>query len=213
MAGTKTLGNLKARVADELDRSDLAPQIALAIEDAITEAASNRFWFNEVRGLAIPLSAGMNYYTSDSYVALTEIDNIYFLTNGVRRKLYEESNNWLDELVTGSVSQGEPYLYSRYGDSLRVYPDPNAAYTLYVDGVSRLPALTSDNAYNAWTNEGERLVRALAKRTLLVDVIRDMDEAQVQEQLVQRYTKELLDKSFDRASTGRMWSSDDMVRW
>ncbi len=213
MAGTKTLGDLKARIADELDRSDLASQIALAIQDAITEAAGNRFWFNEVRSLTVSATQGTEYYTDTNLSALSEIDAVYFLSNGVRRPLYEQDNEYLNGLSDGVTSQGEPYLYSRYGDSLRIYPLPNAAYTLYVDGVSKLPDLTTDASYNAWTNEGERLVRAIAKRILLMDVIRDFEEAQSQEVLVQKYTKELLEKSYDRAATGQMWPSDRWRRW
>jgi hypothetical protein len=212
VAGTKTLGDLKARIADELDRSDLASQIALAVEDAITEAAGNRFWFNEVRGLNVSLTQGQAYYETDDLANLTQIDNIYFLVNGTRRAVYSEDNNALNMMLDGAQVQGEPYLYSRYA-GLRMYPVPNGAYTLYIDGVSRLPSLVSDASFNAWTNEGERLVRAIAKRNLLVDVIRDAEEAQVQDLLVQKYTKELLEKTYDRIATGTMWSSERSLGW
>jgi hypothetical protein len=36
---TRTLGDLKTRIADELARSDLTSQIALAVSQAIEEAA------------------------------------------------------------------------------------------------------------------------------------------------------------------------------
>jgi hypothetical protein len=206
VAGVKTLGDMKARIADELIRPDLASQIALAIDDAITEAASNRFWFNEVRGLTLPLVAGTEYYTSDDYSALTDIDAAYYYVSGVRRFVYPDSQVTVDWMTDGSVPQGVPYVYSRYGAELRIYPVPNDVYTLYIDGVSRLNQLTADTDTNAWMNEGERLIRAIAKRDLFLNVMRDIDPDEIERQqlLVTNYTNELIGKSYDRAATGRL---------
>jgi hypothetical protein len=204
LGSSRTLGDLKARIADELDRSDLTSQIGLAIDDAITEAASNRFWFNEVRGLVIPLAAGQEYYGSNDFSALTEIDAIYLSINGQRRNMFPASSLTIDQWRDGSTPTGEPYQWARYGTSLRVYPTPAIAYSLVVDGVSRLPALINDAQANAWTNEGEKLIRAIAKRELLANVIRDFEEAQAQQQLVTNALKELQGKSYDKSATGQM---------
>lgn len=202
----RTLGDLKARIADELDRADLTSQIGLAIDDAITEAASNRFWFNEVRGLVVSLVAGQEFYGSDDLSALTEIDAVYLSINGQRRNMYPASSYEFDQWRDGTAAQGEPYRWSRYGTSLRLYPTPSVAYTLVVDGVSRLPALANDAQANGWTNEGEKLIRAIAKRELLANVIRDFEEAQAQQQLVTNALNELLGKNYDKSATGQMAS-------
>lgn len=202
----RTLGDLKGRIADELDRSDLASQIGLAVDDAITEAASNRFWFNEVRGLAIPLVAGQEYYGSDDFSALTVIDAVYLSINGQRRNMHPATSLEFDCWRDGTAAAGEPYRWARYGTSLRLYPTPSVAYSLVVDGVSRLPALANDAQANAWTNEGEKLIRAIAKRELLANVIRDFEEAQAQQQLVKNALAELMGKSYDKSATGRMAS-------
>jgi hypothetical protein len=60
----RTLGDLKARIADELARADLTSQIALAISQAIEEACTHRFWFMEYAGLPLSLTAGTAIYTS-----------------------------------------------------------------------------------------------------------------------------------------------------
>lgn len=204
LGSVRTLGDLKARIADELDRSELTSQIALAIDDAITEAASNRFWFNEVRGLEIPLYAGQEYYYSDDYAALTEIDSVYLTIGSQRRNMYPVNSLDIDQWRDGTAASGEPYRWARYGTNLRVYPTPSINYSLFVDGVTRFAALPDDAQSNAWTNEGEKLVRAIAKRELLANVIRDFEEATAQQQLVTNALNELLGKSFDRASTGQM---------
>jgi len=200
----RTLGQVKARIADELDRADLTSQIGLAIDDAISEAAQNRFWFNEVRGLLVPLYAGQEYYGSDEFSAMTEIDAVYLSINGQRRNLYPANDLELNQWRDGTAADGEPYRWARYGSSLRLYPTPRITYSLYVDGVSRLPPLINDAQANAWTNEGEKLIRAIAKRELLANVIRDFDEAQAQQQLVANAQKELVNKSYDRMASGQM---------
>jgi cysteine synthase len=78
---TRTLGDLKSRIADELARADLEPQIALAITDAIEEASTHRFWFMETRGLTINLSAGVAYYAAADMADLIEIDRLVLVTS------------------------------------------------------------------------------------------------------------------------------------
>lgn len=204
MAGTRTYGDLKARIADELIRPDLSSQIALAVQDAILEASGTRFWFNEVRGLTLPLVIGQEYYTSTDISALTQIDDAWIVVGGGRRTVFPIDNILLDEMIEGGPFSGEPYRYSRYGDSLRFYPYPGDTYTLYLNGVSQLSPLVNDADLNGWTNEGERLIRAIAKRELLIHVIQDTDAAQVQQLLAERYKKDLLQQSYDRAATGQM---------
>lgn len=206
LPATRTLGDLKARVADELARADLTSQIALAIDDAIDEAATNRFWFNEARGLTFPTVIGQEYYTSDDISALNEIDGLWIVVNGQRRNLRPAGDGQIDGMREGNQSDGEPYLWSRYGTRLRFYPTPDKVYTVTLDGVSSLAPIGSDLNGNAWTDpkQGERLVRALAKRNLLAEVIRDFEEAKVQDGLAQRYREELLAQTHGRIATGRM---------
>jgi hypothetical protein len=62
-----------------------------------------------------PCAAGTEYYTSDDYAALTEIDAVYFYVGSQRRPVYVTGNLEMDQLAEGSVSGGEPYRFSRYG--------------------------------------------------------------------------------------------------
>lgn len=203
IAGQRTLGDLKARIADELARADLAPQIALAIDDAISEAATHRFWFNEVRGVTFPIAPGDDYYGSIDLSAMTEIDDLWLIENGQRRNLRPGNDLDFDRLASGTASIGTPYMWSRYGDFLRFYPLPDREYIVTVDGVTRFPPMV-DEEWNPWTTAGERYIRALAKREVLANVIRDFDEAEAQDALAVRYRTELLSQTHDRAFTGQM---------
>lgn len=203
---TRTLGELKTRIADELARADLASQIALAVTQAIEEACTHRFWFMEVRGLTLPLSGGTSVYATDDIANLLEIDRLILMVSGQRRTLRPMSDDELDRLNDGTAPQGEPYAYSRYGDQLRFYPVPTQNYTVYIDGLTKGSTLNSDVDSNIWTDvaRGERYIRALAKRQILADVIRKPDAAMVQDNLAVRYREELWDQTHSRTATNEM---------
>jgi hypothetical protein len=203
---TRTLGDLKTRIADELARGDLTSQIALAISQAIEEACTHRFWFMETRGLTLPITGGTATYATSDIANLIEIDRLVLMVGGQRRTLREMSDDELDLFNDGTPPSGEPYAYSRYGDQLRLYPTPTTSYTVYIDGLTKGATLNSDVDSNIWTDasKGERYVRALAKRQILADVIRKPDAAQVQDQLAQRYREELFQQTHTRVASGEM---------
>ena len=200
----RTLGDLKTRIADELARADLASQIALAITDAIDEACTQRFWFMEVRGLEIPVSAGTAAYTGEDIERLLEIDRLVLVVNGQRRTLGAMNDDQLDRWNDGTAPEGEPYAFSRYGDQLRLYPTPRTAYTVLIDGLTKGAALDTDADSNIWTTTGERYVRALAKRNVLAEVIQDDQRAATQDALAVRYREELWAQTHTRTATGEM---------
>ena len=204
LATNRTLGDLKARIADEIARADLTSQIALAIDDAIDEAASHRFWFNEVRGVFFPLVPGQEYYASEDIDAMVEIDDLWISVNGQRRNLRPVSDAEIDCWSNGTPPQGEPYCYSRNGNSLRFHPIPQQAYVLSFDGSTKFTPFQDDTDWNAWTTQGERYVRALAKRNLYANVIRDREEAQNHDALATRYREDLTAATYDRVATREM---------
>lgn len=203
-ADARTLGDLKTRVADELARADLASQIALAITDAISEACTHRFWFMEVRGLTIPLSAGTASYATDDIASLIEIDRLRLTVGSQDRTLQPADDDQLDRWNDGTPPVGEPYAYSRYGEQIRFYPTPRTSYTVTIDGLTRGAALDADGDSSIWTTTGERYVRALAKRNVLAEVIHDYDRAEAMDALAVRYRNELLAQTHSRVATGEM---------
>lgn len=200
----RTLGDLKVRIADEIARSDLTNQIALAIDDAITEAATHRFWFNEVRGFTFTIPQGQQSFGSDDIAALTEIDDLWLTIANQRRNIRVVNDDHINQLMNGNPITGEPYMWSRFGPYIRFYPVPQQDYLVTFDGSTRFPELAGDGDDNPWTTHGERYIRALVKRDLYANVIRDTDHAQVQDALAVRYRDELLSSTYDRVATGRM---------
>lgn len=203
-AANRTLGDLKTRIADELARADLASQIALAINDAISEAMTHRFWFMEVTNYTLPLSAGVATYTSADIAGLVEIDRVRLVVGSQRYTLDPMNDDERDRLNDGTAPQGQPYAYSRYGDTISFYPKPPVNYTVEIDGVGGAIPLALDADSNIWTTTGERYVRALAKRNVLVDVIHNDEAAQTQDALAKRYRDEFFSQTHARTATGSM---------
>lgn len=206
VTAARTLGDMKARIADEIARSDLTSQIANAIDDAIDIASANRFWFNEVRGLPLTLQASQGGYYIDSDIdALVEIDAVYLLINSTQRwNLRPISSARMDALSSGTPSTGQPTVWARYGSELKFWPIPQQSYSVKIDGLTRGDPMEGDDDSNGWTTYGEKYVRALAKTLLYAEVIRDTAETQKQEQLAEQYKNNLLNHTESRAMTGEM---------
>ena len=177
---TQTL--LKARIADDLIRTDLTTQIGEAITDAITHYQSERFYFNTVRTATFATTANISVYTSseDADIPLfVEIDDVFVNDGSNERRMKWESPASMQDLL-GTTSSGVPRCYSYFEESFRVYPVPNAAYTVRPIGLIEKAAPASDGeANNVWMVEAFELIRCRAKAYLAAHVMMDIELAQV----------------------------------
>lgn len=177
------------RIMAELRRSNLAPEVRNAINDAITEGARTRFYFNEMH-TSFATVPGTEYYDD---MGLVELDDVWFFRNEVLNGQKEQLviSNQLDanDYRVGNALGGELDGISRYGGKFRLRPVPSTVQTIYLDGYGKLsPApLVEDEDTNAWMTEGELYIRALAKRNLFRDVIRDYGEARVLDAIAEDY--------------------------
>jgi hypothetical protein len=78
-----------------------------------------------------------------------------------------------------------------------------------LDGFGKLAPspLVGDADTNAWLTEGELYIRALAKRNILRDVIRDYGEARVLEAISEDYKSQLIQATTLKSSTGTLRST------
>lgn len=172
---------MKARIADELARSDLTTQIAYAITDAIERYQPERMWFNESRDVTFNTVASQEYYTSSDnalipniyaidYAAITVGGNIHMLKREVPRVI----EGWSDN----GTQTGEPYAYAYFQKKVRLYPVPTSIYAVRFAGHVKVAAPATDGeADNVWMTDAERLIRLRAKYNLAMDVLRDADLA------------------------------------
>lgn len=176
-----TLTIMKARIADELARSDLTSQIAYSITDAIERYQPERFWFNESRDVTFNTAAAQEFYTSSDNALIPDIyaiDYVSMVVGGTVNFLERYTPDVIEDLSNNATSNGEPYAYSYFQKKIRLYPIPTGANAVRVVGHVKVAAPATDGeASNAWMTDAERLIRARAKLNLAMDVLHDGDLA------------------------------------
>jgi hypothetical protein len=181
---------MQTRIADEIVRDDLASQIRNAINDAIKTWEGLRFTFNERRYL-ITTVANTEYYDLNGPTLtfadgtavgtgerLLEFDSIRATVNNQFYPITPRTQQWFTRNAA-PVTQytGQPDSYTIFNDQLRLFPIPDAAYPINIDGLARLGPnpLTADGDTNAWMIEGEQLIRQQAKYLIYRDLVRDAE--------------------------------------
>jgi hypothetical protein len=176
-----TLGDLKARIADELLRSDLTAQIAKAITSAIAHYGRQEFYFNQARSSGtFNTVASQEWYSTSDLAAIATSPRIISLTLVNDTTRYEITRRTFDEIevmASDSVAGGMPTDWAYWRKQVRLWPIPDQVWSITMNYVDRLAAPADDASSNAWTleDDAEELIRTRAKIDLLVNVIRRPD--------------------------------------
>lgn len=194
-------GTLQNRIADEIARSDLTAQIREAIQSAIRLHESERFWFNEAEATAQSVAGQAAYAVPGDFL---EPDALTLSVSGNRYPLSPRSYGWLRGAAINEAARGRPTDWAYYADQLWLYPAPDAAYTLTLSYLKRLPVLAASGDANAWMTHGEELIRARAKADLYANVIRDFDEAIAMKAVETEALANLRIKSAKKIASGRL---------
>ena len=182
-----TYSTIRTRIADEFDDSALAgmtaAQVNNAIQAAILHYQRERFYFTESRAQTFATVASQEFYgTADNsnIPNLSQIDELTITVNGLRYPLNQRPWEWIDLVSTTTTSTGAPTDYCYYASQIRLYPIPDAAYTVRISGLIRLATLSADGDTNAWVTvgDGEELIRQRAKWDLATNLLNmDPDQA------------------------------------
>jgi len=201
-----TLADLKTRIADELNRTDLTSQIALSIQSAIDFYGPESFWFQEERSTK-NTADGQEYYSLPlDYISLNTIRVTVNNTNDYL--LIERSNKYFEQAYNpATLYKGYPQDWTIYAQQLRLGPIPNGIYPMVIHYIKFLDDLGSDAESNAYTNRlVEQLIRFRAKGDIAANVIRDynmatamkVQEAEVKSQLDKQHSFYKADGSIQR---------------
>jgi len=211
------LTTMRAKIATEITRTDLSASITTAINDAILLWEATRFAFNE-RRYKINTVATVEYYdlidpTLQTFAGgavpagetIIEIDSITSNLSNMPYTLTERTQQWMDHNQSAASSySGPPDSYGIYGDQLRIYPVPDAAYPINISAHARLGPnpVSADGDTNSWFTEGEILIREQAKVLLFRFPLKDADGMQLSQQGVDNAYASLTRKMNAKATTG-----------
>ncbi|MFM9928206.1 hypothetical protein VLK31_34925 [Variovorax sp. H27-G14] len=197
------LGTMKARIAREVHRTDLAADIANAINEAIRFYRSRNFEFTEKVG-AITTAANTASYTSPGDIG--EVLNIRATAGGRSYLADPISFNEYQALSGAGSPAGQPQFYALYAKRLYIYPTPDAAYGLEVAYQQRAAAPSADSDVTVWTDEAEPLIRSRAKRLLCRDLILDPQGSSAAAEAENEALSMLMSESIRLQDTGRLAS-------
>jgi len=86
-------------------------------------------------------------------------------------------NSEIDAMQTGAVI-ALPRTYTRIAQKIRLFPIPDATYTIEMAFTYKLDALINDTDENSWTDDAEELIRQSAKRRIALNYLQADDLAQ-----------------------------------
>jgi hypothetical protein len=167
-----TLAAVKARIADEINRTDLTTQIGYAVSDAIKLYQARRFRFNQARS-SFSTTNGAEFYTTSTIPDdIAEIDSLRLTVNGRYVTLDRWSFRVMEDVASTTSTEAQPRAWAWYAQQIRLYPIPDAAYTLTISYLQKIDE-PAEGASNVWTDEAGALIRHAAKRIVLADVLQD----------------------------------------
>lgn len=182
-------GTLKSTIASEMSRSDLTTLIPLAIQEAIAHYSGHMFWFNQERATASTV-ASQEYY--DLPLDFRKMHWLYVLSSdGSSSSEIEQVSMPTIEERYSSTLEGEPQMFSVWREEYRLWPIPDAVYTLKLFYAKELDELEDDADTNAWMIEGVNLIKYRAKYLLYMNKIRDENMATAMKVLEGEALKEL----------------------
>jgi hypothetical protein len=173
-----------ARIEDELDDEGMREQIKSAIRSAILLYGVKPLYFNQ-RTFTFTTVADQEYYDIDDAADIDtflEVKTQYVTSGTTRYPINVIGFETIDAAQDGSVT-GLPTNWAWFAKQFRLYPIPDAAYTVTVSGHCTLGPLVDDTDTNAWMTDGELLIRQCAKRMLAIDVTKEVLDAQAAEAL------------------------------
>lgn len=170
-----TLGYMKQRIANEINRSEFPNEIADAISDAILYYNNERYFFNETRSNTFSTVASQSDYTSSDSAEIgniLKIDYVTCLAGGLLYTVDVMAPEVIEEsIINGGIVTGIPAFYTFYNQTLRFYPVPNDVYTIRAGYVRQIAAPATDvETLNPWMTTAERLIRTRAKAELYAHV-------------------------------------------
>ena len=199
MSVSYNYGQLAAQIAYELgQRNDLLTipsgsglalsPINQAIQNAIAKWEREHYYFNEIESInVVSTVVGQEFYKATTWPFITSqihIDKIWVLVSNNRYSLNPRTEQYISDTSLNPSVQGQPIDYAYYAETIRLYPIPDGAYAITVEGTQKFSTLVNTSDSNSWTTDAADLIKAEAKLDILTNVLKQTDLAQTQKNLI-----------------------------
>lgn len=178
-----TFADIKAEIADDVDDTtgEYSAQIARAVLASIRYCERETYYFNETREQTFDTVIDQQWYDENDNAnipTLVRIQRLYIIYNGQVLDLLRTTPDEIELMSDTLSSRGKPTSWAYFGQRIRVYPVPDAVYTVRMQiGPYRLAPLVDDADTSAWLTEAWDMVKARAKYILHKDTLKDVNLA------------------------------------
>ena len=164
-----TYAEIQALILDDLHRADLTTQVQTAMANVLPKLRMDRYYFNELAS-GFVTTTNSEYPLGTALPSFLVIDQIRVWDNGAPYVLAR--SHWPDLYTEDEAdTTGCPTHWAVHNQMLRLYPTPDASYSVDVIGLG-------DLSLSAWCSYAPTLVRAAAEVELYALVTHDMEGAQ-----------------------------------
>ena len=178
--GDYTFPQLISDISRDIDDTtgEYTADIQRAIAASIRYCERETYYFNETRDVTFSTVAGQQWYGSAAHEQIPRLVTIQAAFRedaaGNVLDLRRETPESMELVTDRNGAKGEPVAFTYFGQRLRLYPIPDAAYKIRLQlGAYRLAPLTSFEIPNAWVTEAYDLIKARAKYILGKDTLKD----------------------------------------
>lgn len=176
-----TLSGLIAQISDDINRTDQTANISTALLRAVNHYENERWWFNEARARTgtTPDQERLPLPSAADSGDVVEVDSIVITINNNSYRLKPTSKLEMDDLyISGSVYTGRPDRFTLYDSQIRLYPIPDATYSVTISYQYILPEMTTSSS-TAWSNEMGQLIRFHALADIYANKLHNVERYQM----------------------------------
>ena len=184
-------GTLQSDIADEINKTNLGPQIRRTIVAAMNRYRNKRFKFNKSSSTFTTSDGQAEYPLPDGYIGDELVE---MLEGNFKDVLTKRDYSWVADHDNHRSYKSEPRVYAIIdGSNMRLFPVPNNSanttsgdYPLLMHYHKDLnaPGITgaisrsaTDAVTNSWMTDGYDLIRLEAKIRIYLDVLRGKESA------------------------------------
>lgn len=205
-----TRATMNAEILSDLRRpSSFSTSVNTAISAAIKFYQPKRFWFNESRSVTFPTVQSTTLYTFGTSgtvgAEFYRIDGAIIVDGNDNRPLRRRDYVALETMIDADSTEDRPSSVAYIAKSLRLYPVPDAAYTVRLFGHIKLAEPDNDDTTgNDWFVEAYELIKCRAKAYLAAHVLMDLNLAAVMRAAEQDALRALEKATRDKTATNTL---------
>lgn len=204
------VAEMVTRIEGHLNRGNkYRSEVNDAIVDAVKFYKDRRFHFNTKRATASTV-ASQEYYALPADLIEVDMIRVLYSSGAYSDPLDEVTYRWIERHRTNVSYTSQPEKFALQGLDLRLWPVPDAAYTLtmtYHRDIGGFSATLTSTLSNEWTTDAEPMIRFTALADVLENTIGGPEAsqaAQTNQRRANAWYKSLRRKANRRESSGKL---------